>query len=164
MNNSLAYMYHFTHKSGRKIIAQSDTEFFHMQMGKWGNNDKIPAYLRTGKDGKFEKDFWGGQQIRLGFQEWRAKGNANSEQYAFENKLNKFWEAAVGYEKLFPTDLTSKHRHSKLHTGYWGCSMKRFLAEVANHANMQGNLELYNKAQKALEWFRGNQLCLPAGN
>lgn len=161
MNNSLAYMYYFTHKSGRKVIAQSDAEFFHMQGGKWG--DKVPAYLRTGSKGEFEKKSWGSQQIRLGFQEWRPKGNANANQHAFEQKLNKFWEAAVGYEKLFPTDLTSRLRHSRLETGYWGCSMRRFLSEVMNHANMQGDRTTYDKAQEAQRWYSRNQLCLPAG-
>lgn len=162
MNNSLAYMYYFTHKSGRKVIAQSDAEFFHMQ-GHTRTSTKIPEYLRTGSKGEFEKKSWASQQIRLGFVAWRPKGNAGPKQYEFESKLNKFWSAAVGYEKLFPTDLTSRHRFSKLQTGYWGCSMRRFLSEVMNHANMQGDASTYYKAQAAQELFSRNQLCLPAG-
>ena len=73
---TLAYTYQFTHKSGRKIIAQTNSEFYHMQGHK---SDKVPAYLKTGKEGQFEREYWSSQQVRLGYKEWR--GWANKEQH-----------------------------------------------------------------------------------
>lgn len=158
MENSLAFKYQFEHKSGRKIIAQSDAEFYHMQ-GHTRDKD-IPLYLKTGKKGEFEDNSWRhGSYSNISFKSWA--GFANSKQYAAEEKLNKFWNNAIGYEKLFPTDLTSKFKNTKLSIGYFGCPLKRFLAEIKNQANMEGNKELYDRADNCSKLLYSNQYCLP---
>lgn len=153
MSDSLAFTYTFTHKSGRKIIAQTSTEFYHMQ----GHPSKnVPEYLKN-KDGKFENNIWSSNYNRLGFNPWR--GNAGTLQYQSEEKLNKIWNACKGYERLF-NSFNDKH-HSRLHTGYFGCPLRRFIAELSNISIMLGDKDLYNKSHKDLLTFNNNMLLLP---
>lgn len=153
MEDSLAFHYYFTHKSGRKMIAQTSSEFYHMQ-GYKSTDSKIPAYMKSDK-GEFERDYWGSQQVRLGYKEWR--GFPSKEQHDAEEKMNKIWELCKGHEKLF--NSASNPKMSRLHTGYYGCGMRRFVAELENHAIMMGDEELYKKTKDGV--LRGNMLCLP---
>jgi hypothetical protein len=151
--------YEFVHSSGRRIIAQTYLEFVHMQ----GHHDKstiakVPAFMKTGANGSFDKRYWSSYE-RRGYREYR--GFPSKEQHEAENRMNRIWEAAKGYERLFPTDLSSSHPICRLHTGYYGCGMRRFLAEVANHANMVGDRETWDKAEDMQSLFTGNQILLP---
>lgn len=149
--DTLGAHYHFTHKSGRKVIAQTSTEFHSLQMGKeWSKKnkteDKLPVYLR-----EFEKA-WGGGEERLGYKEWR---NWVPEFTKVEDKLNKFWAGAKGFEKLFKSE---DGKYSRLTSGWYGCPLKRFLAEIQNQAIMEGNMEQWQRAYSLMP--SGNQLLL----
>lgn len=154
MEDSLAFHYYFTHKSGRKIIAQTSAEFFFMQ--GHGNGNKVPKHL-VGADGKFEADPWRGRNhVRVGYKEWR--NNPSTEQYQAEKSVEIFWRRCVGYEKLF-TNHSGTPRDSRLSFGYYGCPLRHFLRNMANHAIMMGDREAYDKAISLHP--QGNMLCLP---
>lgn len=149
--DQLSSKYYFTHKSGVKIIAQTITEFFHMQGFK---SKDVPEYMKNAK-GEFDKYPWGGQQVRLGYKEWR--NNPGKEQYEAELRSDNFWKKCIGYERL--GNNTSKTcRDSRLTFGYFGCPLRSFLRNMANHAVMMGDKEAYDKAHSLQP--RGNQLLL----
>lgn len=163
MDNSLANIYSFRHKSGRIVIANSYAEFCFMQGvnapydlkdkvdGPYWSKNVRPYLMTEEKDGKvrWDKDWWGGQENRLAYRKYR--GCPSPTQYAIEEKINKFWSAAEPYAIL----------KNKIRTGYNGCPLIKFLTNIHNHACMVGDNELYKKVNASLQVFQGNQLFLP---
>jgi hypothetical protein len=150
-SGSLDAKYYFTHKSGRKVIAQTSSEFYVLQ-GHGSKDSKVPEYIKN-----FEADPWGGRtHYRLGFKGFPKF--PSTEQYKAEEAINKFWDACRGYEKLFNSG--GDPRNSRLSTGYWGSGILKFLACVGNHAIMIGDKELYDSTRRLMPL--GNILALPA--
>lgn len=150
--DSLASKYYFTHKSGRKIIAQSSNEFYALQMGKSEYMRDVPEYVKS-----FEPNWGGRSPIRTGYKEWR--NNPGKEQADNERRSEAFWKKCVGYERL-GNNYSKTPRDSRLSFGYYGCPLLNFLRDMANHSVMMGDKEGYDKAYSLMP--RGNQLALPA--
>jgi hypothetical protein len=110
--------YTFTHiKSGRKVIAQNWCEFHELQR----NNDYD-------------------QNTRNGFCNYIPWLSSTND---IENRINKFWEGAAGYEKCGRIDCT----------GICGNPIRVVLKNMRNHAAMQGDKDLYNKLNELDKYY-----------
>lgn len=80
--------------------------------------------------------------------------------YDLNLKINRFWTGAIGFNKighLSTMGIVCSGNHNII---------RLFLRTIANHAAMQGDIETYNKANRADKYFHSNgrieQLLLTA--
>jgi len=146
MDQTLAFKYQFTHKSGRKYIAQSNAEFYALQMNRL-NDPTLPEVVKN-----FQYAPWTYTSYnRLGYREFPK--TPSKEQNEADERINKFWNAAAPARKL--------PERCYMYTGYFGSGVLTFLAGQANHAIMMGDEEGYYKARSLFPGSR-NMLALPS--
>lgn len=115
------YQYQFIHKkSGKKVIAQSWNEFWKMQ----SSSDYDSSYKYPGREGYQSEVHW---------------QNCNGILAKIEEKVNKFWQGAKGFEKVGQINCN----------GWTFNPIKIVLKNIHNHACMMGDLETVQKVKKA---------------
>ncbi len=126
MNNhtTFGYGYTFTHKSTkRKVIAQSWSEYF-----------------KLSDDNEYDNTY-----KLLGISKYSAINifyNTGSTR-EYEEKLNRFWSGAKGYEKIGKIDCV----------GITCNPIRMFLKNLHNHACMIGDKQLLTKINQSSLYF-----------